>query len=961
MGIAPERLWFDAECEQARAEVRRKERRLRTALQRAQRQQGADSTPASETCTVGGSQASVHDHHIVRQQYIEALRKYRMLRRKKEVACRSSMRSELMECENVREFFQFLGKFDVSRRGDGGARPSVESMAAFFEQSPVAGASFDEPFHTALKGALIELEAELSTHVEGRRGVERGGGCTTAERVAELLGTRVCTATEHGLAVALSVLNSPIDEMELWAVTHFRMKHNKAPGPDGIPAECYRGPLEGSLATAIAAVFNAILSSGRYPDAWRTALLVPLLKNWRLDPMQPTHYRPISLQVTLAKIFAAVLERRLADFLETVKGICPSQFGFIRGRQGADAVFILSTLIQKAKADRKDLYVAFIDFSKAYDSVDRASMQAKLLLEGVRGRVYTVLQSMYEHMRSVVSQGGSVSRSFEHSIGLRQGCVLSPLLFALFIADLPVFLARNGCEGIKLQDQNLNSLWYADDGALLAASPPSLQQTLDSLAQYCDRWRLRVNTAKTKVMACRFSPNTASLPAPSFHYKGAALEVVETFCYLGVPVSNDGSHRAAMEHRVEMARRALGLWSRRCSSFMLRPDTASHLFKVCVLPVLEYGLPIWGVGDWTCKEWNEVEGFVAKTARWILRVPSNSPMDAVYGDLGWRPVWVRALILASNYWTRVADLPSAALPRKALAVQRQLLAGNHSCWLSNIRRQMIRVPQAAGFWNDWWARGEEPDFRAVTTKVVGDKTVHVPWAEDLREAFTAAADEQWRLRVQATASVRAAGGNKLRTYARFKAAIGQEAYLSANMKTSTRQLLCRFRIGVAPLQIELGRRHPAGPGSRACLVCGAEKEDEEHFLMACPLYDELRATLSNTVLSGLQTQPRHKQLLRRWTMGTQARRFNLLMGMQGKDEIRALALYLEKAWALRSTYLALQAAPQALQDQWTLDATHSLAVSGHDIDSIDDRDGGIEGNNIVALASDSDSEVVLEP
>ena len=67
---------------------------------------------------------------------------------------------------------------------------------------------------------------------------------------------------------------------------------------------------------------------------------------------------------------------------------------------------------------------------------------------------------------------------------------------------------------------------------------------------------------------------------------------------------------------------------------MLRPDTASHLFKVCVLPVLEYGLPMWGLGDWTCKQWNEVEGFVAKTARWILRAPPNAPMDAANA---WRP------------------------------------------------------------------------------------------------------------------------------------------------------------------------------------------------------------------------------------------------------------------------------------------------------------------------------------
>jgi hypothetical protein len=245
--------------------------------------------------------------------------------------------------------------------------------------------------------------------------------------------------------------------------------------------------------------------------------------------------------------------------------------------------------------------------------------------------------------------------------------------------------------------------------------------------------------------------------------------------------------------------------------------------------------------------------------------------------------------------------------------------------------------------------------------VVGDKTIHVPWAEDLREAFTAAADEEWRCRVQATASVRGAGGNKLRTYARFKAAIGQEAYLSANMKSSTRQLLCRFRIGVAPLQIELGRRHP-GPCSRACLVCGAEREDEEHFLMACPLYDELRTTLVSTVLAGpMQTQTRKKQFLRRWTRGTQTRRFDLLMALQGKDEVRALALYLEKAWDLRSTYLALQAAPKDLQDQWTQDLTDSIATSAHDSETVNDRDRGIEGSSIAALASDSDSEVVLEP
>ena len=67
-----------------------------------------------------------------------------------------------------------------------------------------------------------------------------------------------------------------------------RVKRNKAPGPDGIPAECYLG--EGTLTEAVVRVFNAILTSGQYPEAWRTALLVPLLKNWRLDSTMPPNY-----------------------------------------------------------------------------------------------------------------------------------------------------------------------------------------------------------------------------------------------------------------------------------------------------------------------------------------------------------------------------------------------------------------------------------------------------------------------------------------------------------------------------------------------------------------------------------------------------------------------------------------------------------------------------------------------
>jgi hypothetical protein len=331
------------------------------------------------------------------------------------------MRDEVMKCEDVKQFFTLLRQFDTDRRGTTDLAPAVATLADYFAASPVAGASFDEDFHRQVTESLAVLQQGLrdteSTDRSDAQARERAAG--QAQRVAEALGTRATTVSVQALQVAVSILNSPISVGEFQSIMKTRVKRGKAPGPDGIPAECY-AKVDG-LAKTIVTVFNAVMTEGHYPDAWRTALIVPLLKSWRLDPAEKAHYRPISLQQTLAKIFAAILERRLASFFATVKAVCPAQFGFIAQRQATDAVFILSTLIQEAQSHKSDMYVAFIDFSKAYDSVDRSSLQVKLLLEGVRGPVYDVLHSMYAAMRSSVALGNKVSSPFDQLIGRGKG------------------------------------------------------------------------------------------------------------------------------------------------------------------------------------------------------------------------------------------------------------------------------------------------------------------------------------------------------------------------------------------------------------------------------------------------------------------------------------------------------------------------------------------------------------
>ena len=281
-------------------------------------------------------------------------------------------------------------------------------------------------------------------------------------------------------------------------------------------------------------------------------------------------------------------------------------------------------------------------------------------------------------------------------------------------------------------------------------------------------------------------------------------------------------------------------------------------------------------------------------------------------------IWVddTYIDLGLTCWARVAGLPLSSLPRAALMEQRALLAAGKPCWLLHYRKQAAAVPLAEDLWQDWWARGGDEDFsastaRTQTTRDGEERVVHVLWKAQLQEAFTEAADAQWRARVHSSATSQDnGGGNKLRTYARFKEDVGQEAYLSTNMKAATKSLLCRFRIGVAPLQVELGRRQPGGQGSRACPVCGYHREDEEHFLMGCPLYEELRPPLGNAVTAALLSKPQaYQQTLRRWEGGLLTDRFDVIMAMQDKDAIRALVTFLEQAWTLRTSFLTAMAGP----------------------------------------------------
>ena len=175
---------------------------------------------------------------------------------------------------------------------------------------------------------------------------------------------------------------------------------------------------------------------------------------------------------------------------------------------------------------------AFIDLKKAFDSVYTNALWYKLFKMGLDGKILVMFKVMYEVVKSCVKRCNSFSEIFNISIGLRQGQNNSPAMFALFLEDLELFLQDRVNCGLSFGDICVILLCFADDMVIIGNSTEDLQISLDNLCQYCNKWGLEVNTAKTKIVVFRKRGHTHR--DEKWFYNNSSLEVVDNFNYLGV-------------------------------------------------------------------------------------------------------------------------------------------------------------------------------------------------------------------------------------------------------------------------------------------------------------------------------------------------------------------------------------------------------------------------------------------
>lgn len=199
------------------------------------------------------------------------------------------------------------------------------------------------------------------------------------------------------------------------------------------------------------------------------------------------------------------------------------QIVFCKKCRTSDHILTLKNLIDKAFKSSTRLYACFVDLKKAFDTVNRKALMHKISGLGINRNFLNIMEDMYREVKYSIKMEEGISDELNSKVGLKQGCILSPSLFSLYINDLSESLDDQICDSPKIDLCSIPCLLYADDIVLLSESAKGLQFSLNRLHQYCSNWDLQVNINKTKVMI--FNKGGRLLKNTHFKFDGNYLNL----------------------------------------------------------------------------------------------------------------------------------------------------------------------------------------------------------------------------------------------------------------------------------------------------------------------------------------------------------------------------------------------------------------------------------------------------
>ena len=604
------------------------------------------------------------------------------------------------------------------------------------------------------------------------------------------------------------------------------LKCGKAPGPDRIRNEMLK---TGSiyLKTSICKLFNLILESGFFPTNWCEGVITPIFKSG--DKRDPANHRGICISSCLGKLFSAVLNSRLTNYIEDNNIMNKAQIGFMANHRTTDHIFTLRTLIDKhvTHTTSGKLYTCFVDFKKAFDSIWHDGLLYKLLTYKIGGKFYDLIKSLYLKSKCSIKLDHQQSAPFEYGNGVRQGCILSPMLFNLYINELPSLLNMPETDPVILPNgSSINCLLYADDLVLISQSAIGLQNALSALSKFCTNWLMNINIKKTKIVIFQKKRRKSTALKHHFFINKKEIEITDNYTYLGVKFSTNGSFK---EHKVslkEKAKRSIFATRQHLDFLKLPIDISNKLFDSLYLPILMYGSEIWGTydkDDYNSWENDIIEKTHIQFCKQVLGVNKQCPNAACRNELGRLPLKQIIDINIIKFWIHLESQKDDHYAKQCLQISKDMADKNQMSLIKKVNTLCNNSNLNGLFLND---NNSSRYIKEVQLTLHKELTLH-----------------QYNL-------IR--DNKKLKFYSIFKKDCHKSDCLNTITNISHKKTLNKLRLGNHRLQVELGRHTtPKTPENlRICPFCHLDEvENELHFIFNCTLYDSLRVTFFRKINS----------------------------------------------------------------------------------------------------------------
>ena len=305
-------------------------------------------------------------------------------------------------------------------------------------------------------------------------------------------------------------------------------------------------------------IFNLMLVS-HFPKQLSVGLITAVYKSG--DKGDMSNYRGITVGSVVAKLFAMILDHRIAEWAEGEGIKTKGQAGFRKDFCTTDNIFVLKSLIDKQKQMHGKLYSCFVDFKKAFDTVPRGLLWQVLENVGIRGPILDCIKSLYAHDSAAVRSSEGISDIFDCYMGLKQGCPLSATLFGLFVDGLEKHLMETlGHDAPDLSGILIPLLLYVDDLILMSTTAAGLQRQLGAQQQFCDQRQLSVNLTKTKVVTFG-----SRAKCQAFKFNGNEVERVQSYKYFGFEFHATKTLAHGVSQLLSAANQAMHAMNRRCA------------------------------------------------------------------------------------------------------------------------------------------------------------------------------------------------------------------------------------------------------------------------------------------------------------------------------------------------------------------------------------------------------------